>query len=70
MSGEAREIARRALIVALGLALSLPAAWGFMFLSITQGKSIESNPGLWVVLGSFVAFFVGRALVNWVFLKS
>jgi hypothetical protein len=63
MAGETREMLRRALLVALGLLLALPAAAGIFLLS-------ENASAIWVTAGSLVAFFVGRMLINWIFLKS
>jgi hypothetical protein len=64
MASEVREILRRALLVALGLLIAIPAAVGILLLNDKDGS------GLWVAGGSVAAFFVGRALINWIFLKS
>jgi hypothetical protein len=63
--GEVREIIRRALLVALGLFLALVALAG-AFVAVHDALSVA----WWAVVCSVVAFFLGRALINWIFRKS
>ena len=64
MASEVREMVRRALLVALGVLLVFPTAFGMV---------IVSDGGFIWLLGiagaAVVVFFVGRALINWIFLK-
>lgn len=60
MVSEVREIIRRALLVALGVLLAIPAVWSLLLLG---------SFGLWVAGGSFAVFLLGWVLINWIFLK-
>lgn len=64
MGSEVTEMIRRALLVALGLLLVLPAAFGIIWLP--ENASL----GLALAGGSLAVFLVGRVLINWIFLKS
>jgi hypothetical protein len=59
---ETREFIRRAVIVGWGVLLLIPTAWTFLFLGGTQ-------LGWYLFGGVAAAFFIGRAVINWVFLK-
>ena len=64
MANEVREMVRRSLLVLLGLFLAAVGAAGVLLFSM------NGNVGAAVVGGSVVAFLIGRALINWIFLKS
>ena len=65
MASDVREMIRRALLVALGVLLVFPTV---------LGMAIVSEKGfIWllgIAGGAVAVFFVGRALINWIFLKS
>jgi predicted lysophospholipase L1 biosynthesis ABC-type transport system permease subunit len=65
MGTETREIIRRALIAALGAFLLIPTFFGALLLLDAGDRSF----GLFVLGGVLAAFLIGRAVINWVFLK-
>jgi hypothetical protein len=66
MSGSGTEMLRRALLATLGVALFGGSAF-IVALTFSVG-----SPGLAIgVIGvGLVLFFAGRALINWIFLRS
>ena len=62
-----REIIRRALLVAFGVLLLMPAAVAIFFTS--EGNPDGVQFGWELLLCVVVAFLIGRAVINWVFLK-
>jgi hypothetical protein len=67
MANETREIIRRALIVAFAVLLLIPAACGAFF--VTEGNPDGVRAGWYMLGGAAAAFFIGRMVINWVFLK-
>jgi hypothetical protein len=64
---QTREIIRRALLVAFGVLLLIPASCAAYLVTAGNPDGVRF---VWEMLGGVVvAFFLGRLVINWVFLK-